>query len=264
MIRPIALAVMLLSPLPALAASCETSMQRTVLESRAAGRTVRFTFPSPPGLAGPDRRETEYLEWVRANTRWDARQVLANHDRILREALTRAAPGSAWRAQLERSIRNNERILSGAVARFRAPSCLDQVAFREFLQVVDLTRSSQEFLAYVFSKGMTTMIVADFDNKPNDVVGVKPSARLVAERLRLEQEGWNLAAHLHNHPFEFNSPYGDLGPIAPSAPDIGSYGNLDPAVAWITNGMEVFEIERAGYLQLESDRSSTAPPADLH
>lgn len=251
MIRPLALLLLLWSPLAALAASCEQSFQRKVLQTRAAGRTVLFTFPSAPGPAAADRRESEHLDWVRANTPWNARQILVNHDDILRDALTRTPPGSASRPSLEKSIRNDERILSGAIGRFRAPSCMDQVAFREFLQLVDLRKSPQEFLAYVHSQGMAKVMIADFDDKPDGVIGVSPSPRLLAEQARLQAEGWTYHAHLHNHPFMFNSSTGDMGPIAPSAPDIGSYKAGNPDVAWITNGVEVFEVKRAEYQQLE-------------
>lgn len=251
MIRPLALVVLLSSPFAALAASCEQSVQRNVLQTRATGRTVMFTFPSAPGPAAADQRESEHLDWVRANTSWDARQILVNHDNILRDALTRAAPGSAWRASLEKSIRKNELILSGAIGRFRAPSCMDQVAFREFLQLVDLRKSPQEFLAYVYSQGMPKAMIADFDDKPDDPIGVRPSARLLAEQARLQAAGWTYHAHLHNHPFVFDNPYGDIGPIVPSAPDIGGYKRDSPDAAWITNGVEVFEVKRAEYQQME-------------
>jgi len=251
MIRPLAIALLLALPAPLLAQSCERSLQRTVLETRVAGRTVRFTFPSAPGAAGPDVRETEHRDWVRSKTSWDARQILVNHDTILRDALTRAPPGSEFRAGLEKSIRNDERILSGAVGRFRPPSCMDQVAFREFLQIVDLRESPQEFLAVLYTKRDATVMVADFDDKPDGVIGVRPSPRLIAEEARLRSEGWTYDVFLHNHPFNFDNVTGDIGPIGPSGPDLNTYKSGDPRSAWITNGVEVFEVERAGYLQLE-------------
>jgi len=251
MIRPFALAVLLSIPFAALAASCEQSVHRTVLETRKAGRTVMFTFPSAPGPAAADQRESEYLDWVRAHTSLDARQILVNHDDILRDALPGVPPGSELRASLEKAIRNNERILSGAIGRFRAPACMDQVAFREFLHLVDLTKRPQEFLGSIYSKGMAKVMVADFDDKPGDVIGARPSARLLAERARLQQEGWTYQVHLHNHPFVFDNPYADIGPIVPSAPDIGSYKSGSPLAAWITNGVDVFELERDEYQRLE-------------
>ena len=251
MIRQFALAVLLSTPFPALAASCEQSVHRTVLETRKAGRTVMFTLSSTPGPAAADRYESEHLDWVRANTSLNARQILVNHDTILRDAFNRAQEGSAWRASLAQSIRNNERILSGAIGRFRAPACMDQIAFREFLQLVDLRESPQEFLASIYSRGTARVMIADFDDKPGDAIGVGPSARLRAESARLQQEGWTYQVHLHNHPFVFDSPYGDIGPIVPSAPDIRAYKSTAPRAAWITNGVEVFEVDRDGYQQLE-------------
>ena len=238
------------SPATAQAASCETALQRTVLQERVSGRTVRFDVTYPEAPAAFDEREQQHADWARSNTPWDALEILDNHNRIIRNAIERRPPGPS-RDSLEQSLRSTSRIAAGELGTFGPPRCLDQIAFREFLRVVDLRHSPQEFLAYVFERGGRIVMVGDFDDQPDRPIGVQPSALLTETRRRLQAEGWQLQAHLHNHPFVFDNPYGDIGPIAPSGPDVGSYRSQRPRQAWITDGREVLRLDRAEYEQLD-------------
>lgn len=64
--------------------------------------------------------------------------------------------------------------------------------------------------------------------------------------------GWTLFAHLHNHPFFFDNPSGDIaGTPAPSGQDAALYRELAVAArlqrAWITNGLDTLEIPVAEF-----------------
>ena len=104
----------------------------------------------PP--AAFDERERQHADWAATNTPWNAVEIVDNHIRIIRKVLEDLSPGP-FRDQLEQGIRNTTRIAAGELGTFGPPRCLDQIAFREYLRLVDLRSSPQEFLAYVFERG---------------------------------------------------------------------------------------------------------------
>ena len=232
------------------AVTCETGLQRTVLQERASGYTVRFDVANPQAPAAFDERERQHADWAATNTPWNAVEIVDNHIRIIRKVLEDLSPGP-FRDQLEQGIRNTTRIAAGELGTFGPPRCLDQIAFREYLRLVDLRSSPQEFLAYVFERGGRSVVIGDFDDLPERPTGVQASAVLIETSRRMQAEGWQLQANLHNHPFVFDNPYGDIGPIAPSPADIGSYKSQRPQQAWITDGREVLRLDRTEYEQLE-------------
>jgi hypothetical protein len=59
------------------------------------------------------------------------------------------------------------------------------------------------------------------------------------------KQGWNLETHIHNHPFFFKNPYGDIaGTILPSATDVSSFKSMADSYrlrsAIITNGFQSY------------------------
>lgn len=245
-----------LLPLTAAAAPCESLLHRQVVAIRETGRTVAFDFPVLPAELGAsekrDAREETYRAWVRSHPLTDDRALLQNSIDVRRRALAQLPADAPFRLTLLADIRQLTRILSGEIGRIAPPSCLQDVAFREFLDVVDLTVHPQEFGAYVFTREGQTRMVGDFDLVTEDGGGAPLSRTLGAETERLLREGWILEAHLHNHPFVFDNPYGDVGGTpAPSGPDVATYRSIAPRRAWITNGIDVIEIERSEFPLLD-------------
>lgn len=248
--RGLLLLLLLPASFAAHAVTCETGLQRTVLQERVSGRTVRFDVVNPEAPAAFDQREQHYADWVRSNTPLDAVGIVNTHIHVIRKALEKIQPGP-FRDSLERGLRYTSRIAAGELGKIGQPRCLDQLAFREYLRLVDLRQSPQEFMAYVFERGGMTVMVGDFDDRPDSPIGVQASPVLIETSRRMQAEGWQLQAHLHNHPLVFDNPYGDIGPIVPSSPDIASYMAQRPQQAWITDGREVLRLDRAEYEQLE-------------
>lgn len=64
------------------------------------------------------------------------------------------------------------------------------------------------------------------------------------------QAGWTLFAHVHNHPFFFDNPTGDIaGTTVPSPADVALYRELAVTArlrrAWIVNGFDALELTAA-------------------
>lgn len=71
-------------------------------------------------------------------------------------------------------------------------------------------------------------------------------------------EGYTLYAHLHNHPFNFNNPYGDIaGTTVPSPPDRNIYNDFKTKYglknAFLTNGFSTIAIPDSQFEYLPYD-----------
>lgn len=143
-----------------------------------------------------------------------------------------------------------EKILSGSVGRLRPVSCLES-----FLHDNHLRRFSgeTEFAAYVLTrKGSRDAVVLVLSQRTD---GVSMNDFLWEILKKHRHQGWKVAMHLHNHPFFFNNPYGDIaGTVLPSAPDLETYVEgrrsfgLESAV--VTNGFDSFELSAAEFSRL--------------
>jgi hypothetical protein len=92
--------------------------------------------------------------------------------------------------------------------------------------------------------------VADFYRKGYTGAGESAFARsLVRKRTR---SGWKWRVNFHNHPFDFQNSYGDLGGVlVPSEADIANYQTSRPPEAWITNGLNTVVFQPGAYQRLE-------------
>lgn len=240
--------------------SCVSETAPRSVAKSSSGRTLLWSFTSVFPQDAPFRlssgAEKDHARWVTAHTRWSARENIRNGIRIRRDALQGLDARDSYRLTLERDIRNLARVERSEIGKIRPLRCLEGIAFREFLKVADLRGSPQEFQAVFMEKNGEIRMLGDFYRKsPGGVVGTQASAATIRERERLRREGWTYHAHLHNHPFDFRNPYGDVGgTLVPSDADISLYRHERPLYAWITNGLEMIEIPRKDFSRFENAR----------
>lgn len=237
----------------AFAAPCDPPVPPVVLAQNGSGRSLEWDFPAgfPLQNVFPLNAEPEksHLKWIRSRTTWSAVQNLRNGIAIRERAISSLSPGDSFRESLEADVRNARKIAEGRIGVIRPVHCLEGLAMREFLKIADLRGNPQEFLAVVFEKNGAFKMLGDFHRRPvGSVVGVNASPAITARTKRLRKQGWRYHAHLHNHPFNFDNAYGDIGgTLAPSEADIATYRSLKTERAWITNGLEMIEIKLAEF-----------------
>lgn len=234
--------------------ACERPDTELTLAKTKAGRTLRWEFRDAATLlrAGTlSGASLRHAEWVKAHTALGAAEVFENHIRVGDKLATDLREGDPFLAQLRKSERNARRILRGEVGEIQPIRCLELLPFEEFLKAVDLRSFAGEMFASVLVKDGRAVLVGDFYKRDTEG-GVVESPAALRERAKLLKQGWKLEHSLHNHPWVFNNPYGDLGGIlGPSDPDVQGYRRERPAYGVITNGIESISMPRAGYLKLE-------------
>lgn len=245
--------------LSSFAQASDCDFKPTILKKAKGGYTATWSIAEEPSLFLPfgsvDRRLQQYVKWVRAHTSLEARAMMKNHFEVgakLLEELSDDPSNGPFRQSLERDQRNTLQIIDGKLGRFRALTCLESIPFREFLKVLDLRKSAQEFNATILKKAGQITIIGDFfpGNKSTQG-GTVESQAAAAHRLKLQKDGWELFSHFHNHPFVFKNPNGDFGGIGPSEPDVERYRQLLPKTALITDGLETFELDQSEFGKFE-------------
>jgi hypothetical protein len=139
-------------------------------------------------------------------------------------------------------------IEKGEVGRISRNICLEAMLMAEHLRYHPLNVPGSEFSAHIYRKGTRLKVFAAFFEQPSMAapkVVIKPAAAQV-----LKQNGWNLLAFLHNHPFAFDNSYGDIaGTVIPSEPDLMTFRELfqtqGMGAAWVTNGIHSARYNRA-------------------
>lgn len=214
------------SPLYAQALECPIPRKIDILTKTENGFTARWEItdhletPAPPSV---------YSSWVKQNTSLSAYQIIANHLKLI----SRLGESS--------DTRNVKLVLDKNAGRVHPINCLENFAFEQLLKVADLKKESQELLVVIFEKGKDKILLGDF-YRGQDGAGVAASNSFEKERTRLERSGWVARIHLHNHPFDFSNPYGDIGGVlVPSSTDIKTYRQNGFSSALITNGVETME-----------------------
>lgn len=243
----------LTGPMAVMAEPCEPAPSPRVIARDSGGRSLGWDFTAGfplrstfPLDAEPER---SHVKWIRSRTSWTAVENLRNGIAVRQRALSFLSPGDSFRTSLEADIRNTRKIVEGRIGVIRPVRCLEGLAMREFLKTADLRSHPQEFMAIVLEKNGALKMLGDFYRRPaGSVVGVATSPAVLAETKRWLKIGWRYHAHLHNHPFNFDNDYGDIGgALAPSDADLATYRSQKPERAWITNGLEVIEIKRSEF-----------------
>ena len=134
--------------------------------------------------------------------------------------------------------------LAKKIGRTRGVSCLENFLLDNHLRTFS---AETEFSAYVLTKfDSDQALVVIYTQLKNGTVANAPISALV-ENYR--KQGWNVESHIHNHPFFFKNPYGDIaGTILPSSADITAYKELGESMrlrsGMVTNGFETFIVYR--------------------
>lgn len=113
----------------------------------------------------------------------------------------------------------------------------------------------REFQAFVLRRNGEFRV---YYTQSDEASGWPHSPAVKALLARDLDDGWKLYAHLHNHPFYFDNPAGDIaGTTAPSAADVRMYRELAVTArlrgAWIVNGFDALELLASDFPRLPAD-----------
>ncbi len=169
------------------------------------------------------------------------RDLISRQRAVMAAIATENARGDAENAAL---------LLEGRAGTIGPASSLEALLFREQLERYPMPEHPSEFGAFILrGKGRVRVYFSSFET-----VGAKIRGE-ITERVRADvASGFELTAHLHNHPFLFDRVPGDrmwttpetvadvAGALAPSTNDVHFYRSLREEVdlrgAWVTNGLD--------------------------
>lgn len=186
-----------------------------------------------------------YWDFVNEHTDIDPWLLLARQKRIYENAFGKNDP----------SVKKFELMESGSVAQIQPISCLSAFLMTEQLKYHPLNDPPSEFSAQVFRKGQQLRVYAAFHQHPSVAAPAVANAQAIHEGLIAD--GWTFLIFLHNHPFNFNNPYGDIaGTVIPSDPDLQTFWRMFETrglqEAWITNGFDTARFQKPGVARLLS------------
>ncbi len=205
----------------------------------------RFDLPDLPHLwqpAEPDEIISDFRKAVRARlgTDVDARALIERQRAIF------ATMPAEWRGEAT----NATLLLEGRAGTITPIGCLEAMLWKWQAARYPMLENPTEFGAFVLrGQGRVRVYLSSADlvgQRVRDEVTELVQADAVA--------GFQLLAHLHNHPFLFDRQVGDrmwtvegtqedvAGALAPSMTDVQFYRNLRDShgleEAWVTNGLE--------------------------
>lgn len=153
-------------------------------------------------------------------------------------------------------------ILSRSAGRVAPMSCLELLLFADH-QARFPVQHYTEFLAFTLRKEGRLRVYAISSGERTGSVGGTDRVRpfIEADRAR----GWTVAQNLHNHPFNFDNPSGDIGAtLVPSGEagwgDIGTFrrqfADWSLADAAITNGFDTVHLSAGDVARLAAAGAS--------
>ncbi len=241
-----------INPLTEIARKCDYRAIKKIYLKSSSKIGYRWEISDTPELYQPWQSEdpiyANYRNWVLSQHPGDFRSILQKHIEAGRKILSTIDPQS----DLARRIIADEKlvlsIINGFEGKVTSMNCLESIVFREFLQANKNVKSKNEFLALGVQKGSQIVIMGEWEvlkDSENGFSGTSESEELKSQRAKLLSEDWHLTAHYHNHPFNFENEWGDIGGgLAPSDTDLASYRKLDPRLALITNGIETIRFDK--------------------
>lgn len=139
-----------------------------------------------------------------------------------------------------------EKIINQEIGKVRSINCLESFLYDSHLKRF---KRASEFQAFAYSKKGSDK-VRILVTSQNSLSSVSSGSRVLSLRASYPKKGWLLNSHLHNHPFSFDNPYGDVaGTIIPSEPDASTYRALRREEglkqALLTNGISTFVLKGA-------------------
>lgn len=188
----------------------------------------------------------EYRDYANGQTDTDPFVLLARQRAIFERAYGADDPT----IETFRLIENRE------VGRITGSSCLELMLMAEHLKFHPLNVPGSEFSAHIFRKQSRLKVFAAFIE--HESMGAPPVQMSIPARNNLQRGAWKFVAFLHNHPFSFDNPYGDIsGTVIPSEPDLVTFRVFFQSegleAAWITNG-----INSARYNLRDTERMLTS------
>lgn len=230
-------------PAPSLGAPIETI---TVDEPRKGELHLLYDIEDTPELWAPMPSDA-FIESYRAKLSARLEGKLSPRDLLLRQRAIMAAIGT------ENALGDAENaalVLEGRAGAVGPANCLESLLFREQAGRYPMIEHPSEFGAFVLrGKGKVRVYFSSLES-----VGGK-LRREVNERVRADADaGFEVMAHLHNHPFMFDRVPGDRmwttpetaadvgGALAPSTNDVQFYLHARDQErirgAWVTNGLD--------------------------
>jgi hypothetical protein len=217
------------------------------------GATVFWEFESISTLKEPfqtqSKKYSDYISWVKSKTNRTAKEILENHDQIVKKEIAKLGTTNTSNKDLVKElltyIDNDKQILDGKIGRISPLRCQEGIPFAEFLERVDLRMKPLEFFVTILEKDHQIILLGDFydTNENNPSLGTNESSAAKSFRRGLIANGWTTTGFYHNHPFDFSSQTGDLGGVtAPSSQDAKFLKKGRFKSAYITNGIETLEL----------------------
>lgn len=169
------------------------------------------------------------------------RHLLERQRAIMAAIGTESARGDAENATL---------LLEGRAGTIGPATCLEALLFREQAGRYPMIEHPSEFGAFILrGRGKVRVYLSSFES-----VGGKIRGEINERVLADAASGFQVIAHLHNHPFLFDRVPGDrmwttaetvadvAGAVAPSTNDVQFYRSVRGEVglrgAWVTNGLD--------------------------
>jgi hypothetical protein len=230
-------------PLPSLGAPLETL---SVENPRTGELHLLYDLADSPELWAP-MPDDELVESFRARVAARLGGHLSVRDLVTRQRAVLTAIGTE---SARDDAENATLLLEGKAGTIGPAACLESLLFRAQARRYPMLEHPSEFGAFILrGKGRVRVYFSSLES-----VGGK-LRREINERVEADAaSGFELTAHLHNHPFLFDRVPGDrmwttpetvadvAGAVAPSSNDVHFYRNAREDMglrgAWVTNGLD--------------------------
>lgn len=221
-----------------------------------------FELADGPDLWGPMPAD-DLIESFRARVAARLEGDVSPRRLLLRQRAVMAAVGTD---SARDDTENATLVLEGRAGTIGRATCLESLLFREQARRYPMLEHPSELGAFILrGTGRVRVYFSSFET-----VGAK-LRREVNDRVRADAaSGFELTAHLHNHPFLFDRVPGDrmwttpetvddvAGAVAPSTNDVRFYReareDMGLRAAWVTNGLDT-----ARFTADDFDRLKAAP-----
>ena len=210
--------------------------------------------PALWGRAPEDAEEGRYRNELAAHLPGLGPQVLLERQRRVYGAMAVTT--------VARDLANMTAVADQRVGETRPATCLERLLFRRQARRYPMVAHPTEFGAFVLRRDDRLRVyLSGADRVGQRIRGV------VTDRVQEDvAAGFELLAHLHNHPFLLNRTVGDRmwttegniddvgGALAPSSNDVQFYRRLQERFAlqgaWITNGLDTAHFAAADFAVL--------------
>lgn len=184
----------------------------------------------------------QYQDYIIQNTDIDPYFLLQRQRNIYAEGL----------GESDSNVKKFDAMIRGDAGIVVEANCIEKKLLSEQFKRVNY-RLPTEFLAYIFQKGDNLHILGAW--RTQSALSGPVSNISDAKISELLRNNWQFVSHLHNHPFSFDNPAGDIaGTVIGSDPDFDSFRKFmiryNLKHGRVTNGFNtgVFERRSVEYL----------------